>query len=305
MIKRRFRLFTISPLARREAMVFYLCVAPWVIGFLVFLAYPMLRSLYLSFTYYQLGIEPVWVGTNNFSKMWSDPDIRKSLEVTFLYALGNVPGTNILALLVALVLAQDLPGVNIWRTLFFLPTVVSAVAAAVLWLYIFNPEIGLLNSILALFGIEGPGWITNQYWALPSMIIVSWWYLGSQMVIYLAGLKGIPKVLYEAAEIDGAGMWGRFRHVTLPMLSPTVFFNMVLGIIGALQVFDLALVLTDGGPNKATQTFVYWLYQEAFVSGNMGYASAMAWLLFVIIMLFTLLVIRSSSLWVYYEAEQK
>ncbi|MBZ0300627.1 MAG: sugar ABC transporter permease, partial [Anaerolineae bacterium] len=240
MIGRNFRL----SLSQREAMLFYALIAPWVVGFILFLGYPMLRSLYLSFTDYNLLSPPVWVGLRNYERIFNDPEFWQSLKVTFIYALGSVPGGSIIALALAMVLSQKLRGVNLWRTIFFLPSILSSIAVALLWLYVFRPEGGLLNIVLGWFGIEGPGWYTSETWALPALIIMSWWSVGGQIVIYLAGLKGIPETLYEVAEIDGANNWAKFRFVTLPMLSPTIFFNLVLGIIGALQVFDVGWVMT-------------------------------------------------------------
>lgn len=299
------RLHLGSPLTRREAFTFYVLIAPWLVGFLVFLAWPMLRSLYLSFTSYNLLNPPVWVGFQNYERIFADPDFWQSLKVTFLFALGSVPGGTIIAIAIAMVLSQKLRGINFWRTIFFMPSVLSSIAVAILWLFIFRPEGGLLNIILAWFGIQGPSWVTSETWALPALIMMSWWTVGGQMVIYLAGLKGIPESYYEAAEIDGANGWAKFRFVTIPMLSPTIFFNVVLGIIGALQVFDVGWVMTRGGPNKATLFYMINLYQRAFAYVQMGYASALAWILFIIIMAITLLVIRSSAVWVYYEAETK
>jgi multiple sugar transport system permease protein len=295
-----------TSMARWEAVSFYLMISPWVIGFFTFIAYPMVRSFYLAFTRYNLKTPPKWVGLDNFVKMFTNDDLFwQSFKVTSLYVIGSVPAGTLFALLVAMILAQQLRGVNFWRTIYFMPTMVSGVAVAVMWTYLLNPEFGLVNQLLDLVGIKGPGWIASTTWALPSLIMMSWWSIGGQMVIYLAGLKGIPKELYEAAEIDGAGEWAKFRHVTVPMLSPTIFFNLVLGLIGAFQVFEGPLVLTEGGPNNATLTYVLNLYNQAFRFINFGYASAMAWFLFAVIMAMTLLVIRSSALWVYYEAEAK
>ncbi len=292
-----------SALARREAISFYILILPWLIGFLVFLAYPMLRSLYLSFTSYDLLSPPVWVGLRNFERIFNDPDFWQSIRVTFLFAMGSVPGGTIIALALAMVLSQNLRGVNIWRTIFFIPSILSSLAVAILWLYIFRPEGGLLNMALGVFGIKGPNWLLDENWALPALIIMSWWSVGGQIVIYLAGIKGIPETLYEAAGIDGANNLAKFRFVTLPMLSPTIFFNVILAIIGALQVFDVGWVLTRGGPNDATLFYMLNLYERAFQMAQMGYASALAWILFIIIMVITLLVIRSSAAWVYYESE--
>jgi multiple sugar transport system permease protein len=296
-----------SGMARREAITFYLCIAPWLIGFLVFIAYPILRSLYLSFTHYQIGGQPIFTGLDNFRRLTEDSNFWQSIKVTLLYVLGSVPGSTVIAIGVAMLLAQKIRFVSVWRTIYFLPSVVSAVAVAVLWGYVFNPEYGLINTLLAYIGIKGPGWISSEYWALPSLIFMSWWTIGGQIVIYLAGLKSIPRELYEVAEIDGAGPWARFWHVTIPMLSPTILFNVVLGFIGAFQVFDSPFVLTEGqgGPNRATLTYMLNLYKEAFQLGNLGFASTLAWVLFLIIMLLTALIIRSSALWVYYESERK
>ena len=300
-----FRKVMRSKQARHEAFTFYLLIMPWLLGFSVFIAYPMLRSFYLSFTSYDLMTEPTWIGLRNYERIASDSDFWQSLRVTALYTLGAVPGGTLIALALAMVLSQKLRGVNIWRTIFFIPSVLSSVAIAVLWLYIFRPEGGLLNIVLSWFGIEGPGWLNSEQGALPAMIIMSWWTVGGQIVIYLAGIKGIPTVLYEVAEIDGAGVWARFRKVTLPMLSPVIFFNVVLAIIGAFQVFDTGFVLTRGGPNDATLFYMIYLYERAFEFVQMGYASALAWILFVVIMAVTLLVVRSSAAWVYYENDTR
>jgi len=279
-------------------------VLPWFLGFIIFVAYPTLRSVYLSFTRYQIGREPFFAGLTNFSRLVADGDFWQSLRVTLLYVAGAVPGQTIIAIGIAMLLAQRIRGVNIWRTIYFLPSVVSAVAIAVLWFYVFNPEFGLVNTLLAMVGIKGPGWVFSEQWALITLIFMNWWTVGGQMVIYLAGLKGIPQVLYEAVEIDGGGPWAKFRHVTLPMLSPIILFNVVLGFIGAFQVFEGPLVLTNGGPNKATLTYMLNLYKQAFEFGNLGYASALALVLFLIILSLTLLILRSSALWVYYESER-
>jgi multiple sugar transport system permease protein len=292
----------LSPQRRAEARAFYLSILPWLIGFLVFLAWPMLRSLYLSFTNYRLLTPPRFTGLNNLERLAHDELFWKSLKVTLIFVVGHVPIHTSIALIIAMVLAQKLRGVNFWRTIFFLPSVISTVAMAVMWSFVFNQDYGLLNTILAWFGIDGPGWLTSQKWALPSVIIMSWWVFGGQMVIYLAGLKAIPQVLYEAAEMDGAGPLAKFRYVTLPMLSPAIFFNVIMNIIGAFQVFDIAYVLTGGDPNNATLTYMLYLYRNAFEFTNMGYASMQAWVLFLIILALTLVVVRVSSRWVYYEA---
>jgi len=301
------RLPKMSAYARREAIIFYLCIAPWLIGFLVFLAYPIFRSLYLSFTRYQIGHPTVWIGLDNFKHMAADKLFWKSLSVTTEYVLGSVPGSNLVALGIAMLLAQKIRGISIWRTIYFLPSVVSVVAISVLWYFVFNPQYGIVNSLLDMIGIKGPGWYVSETWAMPTIILISWWMVGTQIIIYLAGLKGIPQEYYEAVEVDGGGPWAKFRHITIPLLSPVVFFNVVMGFIGAFQVFDQAWILSAGSgrPNNATLTYMLNLYKQAFEFGSMGYASALAWVLFVIIMILTALVLRSSSLWVFYEAEKK
>lgn len=299
------RLNLSSPMEKREALTFYILISPWLIGFLIFWAYPMLRSLYLSFTTYSLQGPPIWVGFRNYERIFSDADFWQSLKVTLTYAFGSVLGGTSIALLLALILSQKLRGITIWRTIFFMPSILSSIAVAILWLYVFRPEGGLFNLALGAIGIEGPNWLNSEQWALPAMIIMSWWTIGGQIVIYLAGIKGIPDILYEAADLDGASPFQRFRFITLPMLSPTIFFNVVLAIIGALQVFDVGWVLTRGGPNDSTLFYLINLYERAFQLVQFGYASALAWILFIIIMAITLLVIRSSTLWVFYETEQR
>lgn len=303
---RRFLPFAnMSPAARREALTFYLLISPWVLGLLIFIVYPMFRSLYLAQTRYQIGQDPVYIGLDNFRRLLNDGDFWQSLRVTLIYVIGSVPGSTVIAIGIAMLLAQNIRGVSIWRTIYFLPSVVAPIAVAVLWFYVFNPQYGLINTLLGYFGIQGPGWITSESWALPSLIFMSWWTVGGQVIIYLAGLKNIPKEYYEVAEIDGAGPWARFWNITVPMLSPTILFNVVLGFIGAFQIFEGPLALTNGGPNKATLTYMLHLYNEAFQMGSLGYASALAWVLFVIIMVLTAIVLRSSSLWVYYETERE
>ena len=293
-----------SPRRRSDTMVFYLWIMPWLAGFLIWQAWPLLQSIYLSFTNFRLLNVPEFTGTANVERLVGDERFWNSLKVTLLYVLGTVPIGTILALLVAMFLAQKLRGSNFWRTIYFMPYVVSAVAAAVMFSFIFNPDFGLLNIVLERFGIKGPGWIASETWALPSIIIVAWWRsMGGQMIIYLAGLKGIPQVLYEAAEIDGAGTWAKFRNVTIPMLSPTIFFNVVIMIINAFQVFDVPWTLTQGGPNFATDVYIIQLYDQALRFTNMGYASLLAWVLFLLILVLTLLVQYVSRNWVYYESE--
>ena len=292
--------------AVNESIAFYICIAPWLLGLLIFTVYPMVRSLYLGFTAYDLFTDPRFVGTRNFAKLFGDRLFWHSLRITAIYTLVSVPGSTVISIAIAMLLNQvDLKGINYWRTIFYLPSIVSGLAAAVLWMYVFNPSFGLFNTVLGWVGIRGPGWITSPRWALPSIVLMSWWQIGQPMVIYLAGIKGIPQVLYEAAEIDGSGGWGKFWNVTIPMLSSTIFFNVTMAIIGSFQVFTQAFLMTAGGPANATLFYVLFLYRNAFEYFRMGYASALAWVLFIIIVVCTLVVVRSSDAWVYYESARK
>jgi multiple sugar transport system permease protein len=295
-----------SKILRRETLEFYLFISPWIIGFLVFMLYPLLSSLYYSFTRYEIGAHPVWVGLRNYIEMFTDPRYLNSIKVTFIFALASVPGLTIVALGLALILSQKLRGINIFRSIYFMPSVMPMVALSLTFFYILRPESGPLAGLLAIFGIKSPGWLAEEKTALLTIILINMWVsFGAQMVIYLAGIKGIPQELYEVADIDGAGSWAKFRHVTIPMLSSTIFLNLVMGIIGAMQVFDLPFVMTRGGPNDVTRTYMIHLYNRGWVEIQMGSGSAMGWILFIIIMAITLLVIRSSQAWVYYEGERR
>jgi len=296
---------TIWPLSdrAREAALAYLCLTPWIVGFLVFTLGAMLFSFGLAFTTTDMLTGIKFVGLANVSEMLHDKLVLKSLRVTGTYALGSVPLGIVLSLGIALMLNQDVPLRSLWRMLYYLPSVVSGVAVAILWSWIFNPRIGLINTALAAIGVEGPAWIFSEQWAVPSLIIMSMWGVGGNMLLYLAGLQGIPTALYDAAKIDGASAVQRFRHVTLPMLSPTIFFTLVMGVIGTFQFFTEPLVMTQGGPNNATLSVLLYIYRKSFVQLHFGYASLLAWMLFLIILVCTLVVIRSSSIWVYYEGE--
>jgi multiple sugar transport system permease protein len=287
---------------KKEALDGYLFILPWILGFFIFTIGPMIASFYFSFTDYPLLENAKWAGLANYRKLFThDPLFLKSLGVTFEYAIASVPLGMVLSLLVALLLNQKVPGIRYYRTAFYLPSLLGGVALTLIWMWVFSPSYGLLNALLKIFGLKGPMWFQSERWALPGLIIMSLWGIGGNMIIFLAGLQNIPTHLYEAAEIDGAGSWMRFRHVTLPMLSPTIFFSLVMGIIGSLQTFAQAFIATAGGPNNATLFYNLYLYMNAFQFYQMGYASALAWILFVIILALTMLVLRSSPMWVYYE----
>ncbi|NPV07888.1 MAG: sugar ABC transporter permease [Anaerolineae bacterium] len=286
----------------REKLDGYLFILPWILGFLFFTIGPMIASFYFSFTDYSLLEPSKWVGLDNYRKLFSaDDKFGISLSVTFRYSLASVPLGMVLALTVAMLLNQRVPGMRFYRTAFYLPSLLGGVALTLIWMWIFSPAYGLLNTFLKMIGLEGPLWFQSQVWALPGLIIMSLWGVGGRMIIFLAGLQNIPGHLYEAAEMDGAGAMRRFWHVTVPMLTPTIFFNLVMGIIGSLQTFAQAFIATQGGPNNATLFYGLYLYQNAFQYFEMGYASALAWILFAIILALTLVVIRSSPMWVFYE----
>jgi multiple sugar transport system permease protein len=287
-------------LQQQRARMFYILILPWFIGFIVFYVGPMLFSFALSLTHWRLLDAPSYVGLQNYTDMMHDSRFWQSLKVTTIYVAGGVPLGLVIALLLALLLNQNVRGQSVFRTIFYLPSVVSGVAVSVLFLWIFNPEFGLLNSALGAVGIPGPGWIASVNWALPSLIITSLWGIGGTMLIFLAGLQGIPLELQEAASIDGAGAMQRFFHLTLPLLTPTILFNLILLIIFRFQDFTNAYVMTNGGPLDSTLFYVYYIWLNAFQYIQMGYATALAWVLFVIIFVLTVVIFTSSDRWVFY-----
>ncbi len=289
----------------QELVTAYLCLLPWVLGFLGFTLGPMLYSFGLSFFESDMLTKTYFVGLGNYRDLLYDELFLQSLKVTAIYAFSAVPLGNVVAILVALLLNQKIIGLGVWRTIYYLPSVISGVAVAVLWLQIFNPRMGLINSTLRLVGIEGPAWLFSEQWALPSIIIMSLWGAGGSMLLFLAGLQGIPTQLYEAAMIDGASSLTRFLAITIPMLTPTIFFNLVIGLIGGFQFFSESYIMTAGGPNNATLSMVLYLFRKAFLQMRFGYASAVAWILFFIVVTFTIILVRSSDRWVYYEGEMR
>lgn len=292
-------------LARREALWAYAFITPWIIGFLIFTVGPMLASLFFSFTEYDIVTPPRWIGITNYVNLFHDDLFWHSLSVTFKYAVIALPLGLIISYFMAVLLNSKIRGINVWRTVYFLPSVIAGVAVALLWSRIFDPKFGILNPFLAQFGIKGPGWLSDPQWAVPALVIMSLWSVGGNIIIYLAGLQGVPTDLYDAAKVDGATNWQRFRHVTLPMTTPVIFYNLILGLIGTFQYFTEVYVLTNGTGNPARSTLFYnlYLYQNAFRYFHMGYASTMAWVLFIIVLSFTLLIFRSSDTWVYYEGQ--
>ena len=300
--------------------------SPWIIGFVIFTLYPVAASMFYSFCDYDVLSKPVWVGALNYSDMFHDAVFWKSLRNTFLYAAVSLPLGLVFALLLAVLLNNSVVGRPAFRTFFFLPSLVPAVAIAMLWIWIFNGKFGLMNfglekiwtlmlpivnHLRALFGAGAlvsspswPNWLADQNWAMPAVIITSLWGVGGTVVIYLAALQDVPRELYESAEIDGASAWTKFRHITIPMISPVLYFNLIMGIIGALQVFAGPYIMFGGGgPNRSALFYAVYLYENAFSYFQMGYACAMAWILFLIILVLTWLATRTTRKHVYYAGE--
>jgi multiple sugar transport system permease protein len=299
--------------AIREGLSGWLFALPWVMGFLLFSVGPMLFSAYTSFTQYRITTDPVWIGTANYTSLFQDERFYQSLGNTFWIVVVKVPVVIVVSMAIAMLLNLNVPGTPFFRLVFYLPNVLAGAAAVFLWLWILSPS-GLFNNALKIFGIEGPGWFVDQNWTKPGLVIMGLWWIGGSILIFLAGLKGIPQHLYEAASIDGAtGMQQVFR-ITVPLLSPTIFFQIVTGIIGAFQIFTTAYIITTssgqnastGGPGGSLLFYVLYLYNRAFgISGaggfQMGYASAMAWVLFIIILAITGIQLLLARRWVYYE----
>jgi multiple sugar transport system permease protein len=300
----------------RENLIGWLFASPWIIGFIVFTVGPMLFSLYASFSKYNITTDPVWIGLQNYQELFADPRYYIALINTVWMVVVKIPIVIIVSLAIALLLNMDLPGDKVFRVLFYMPNVLAGIAAVFLWQWILSPD-GLLNRAIGAVGIPGPAWFSDPTWTKPGLVVMGMWWIGGSVLIFLAGLKGIPVSLYEAAAIDGATGWSRVRYIPLPMLSPTIFFQIVTGIIGAFQIFTTAYILSsgpgqnvrDGGPGQSLLFYVLYLYNWAFGKSGpggfqMGYASAMAWVLFIIILAVTLVQLVLARRWVYYESER-
>jgi multiple sugar transport system permease protein len=292
-----------SSLARRQAWTAYGFLLPNLIGFAAFTFIPVIAALLISFTSWDLLRPAQWVGLDNYQRLSTDPIFHRVLRNTVYYVLATVPIQMVLALLVAMALNRSIPGTLFFRTAFFMPVVASTVAVALVWRWIFHADFGLLNSFLYLIGAtDPPNWLSSTRWALPAIIIMSiWQQIGFSMVLFLAGLQGVPVHLYEAAKIDGATPWHRFIYITVPLLSSTTFFVLVISVINSFQVFDQAFIMTEGGPANATNTIVFNIYRYAFQFFQMGYAAAMAWVLFAIIFVVTVIQFRYQRQWVHYD----
>ena len=293
-------------LRQREEIDFYLFIGLWLIGFILFTGGPILASFWFSFTNWTGMTSGEFVGLQNYQNLlFNDKLFWIAVRNTFLYSFGAVTLGTAGALFVALLLNQNLPGTTMMRVIYYIPSIASGVAISILWIWLFNPQSGLVNYLLSLIGIKGPLWLASPQWALPALIIKSLWAIGANMIILLAGLQAVPTSLYDAAKIDGANQVGEFRHVTLPMLSPVLFYVLVISTIASFQILTDVLVMTQGGPGTATFVFVYFIYQAAFQYLKMGYASALAWILFMIILGLTLLQLWGSKKWVYYEEDAR
>ncbi len=294
-----------APRRRAHGQLFWglLCVAPALLGFLFWKLIPILASFAVALTDWTVASTPRWVGLSNFRHMlFEDPLFWTSLSVTTLYALISVPTTMALAFALALLLNTKVPGQRVFRTLFYMPAMMPTIAVSVLWLWLFNPDLGLLNALLEHVGIPHLQWLTSERLVLPSLLLMTLWNVGPMMIIFLAALQGVPRQLYEAVQLDGGGAFRRLIHVTIPMITPAILFNLVISLIGAFQTFTQAYVMTDGGPNNSSLFLAFYIFREGFRQSNMGYASALSWGLFGLIAVMSFLVLGSSKYWVYYAS---
>lgn len=287
----------------RKNALGYLFAAPAILGFLIFTAGPMLVSLGMSFTDYSVTGGAHFIGFANFKNMFSgtDPYFYKSLWVTTYYVLLSVPLQIVYSFLLAMLLNQNVKGVSFWRTIFYLPSVVPAVALSMIWLWILDPDLGLANELLRMLGLPTSQWIFAEETVIPTLAMMSMWTTGGTTLIFLASLKNVPQQLYEAVEIDGGNAYHRFKHITLPFMTPILFYNIIMAIIGSFQVFSQAYIMTDGGPSNGSLFYVFYLYREAFEFSRLGSSCAIAWVLFIIVMVATVVIFKTSKLWVYYE----
>lgn len=292
-----------SAARRRDLIDGLLFASPFLIGVLWFWIAPMIYSFFLVTHDWDLLSPPKYTGTRNFERLLNDPLVVKSFINTAYYTFVSVPLQLIVAFSLAVMLNQAIRGRSLYRTIFYLPSITPAVASAVVWSQILNPQFGILNTVLGWFGIGPIKWLFDPTFAMPAMILMSLWFVGPQMIVFLAGLQGVPQTLIDAAAIDGANRWQRFRHVTVPIVSPVIFFNLIIGIIGSFQVFTSAFILTNGGPRDSTLFIVLYIYRNAFQYFRMGYAAALAWVLFVVIMIFTAIQFRLANRWVFYSGK--
>jgi len=285
-----------------------LFASPWLIGLLIFWLYPIVASAYYSFTKFNGLQTPQWIGLGNYVRMFTDdPNFRDAVYNTLYFAIVSIPLAIILAFALAMMLNARIRGKVVYRTIYFLPTLVPEVALALVWVYLFTPGTGIINIPFDWLGIRGPCWIACPAWSRQTIVLLALWIIGQQVVLYLAGLQDVPQDLYDAADVDGAGFWSKFRHVTMPMMTPVIFFHLVISIIGALQFFTVPYIMTGGTGFPANSTLFYsiYLYKNGFQYFEMGYASALAWLLFMVTLAVTLVIFRSAHLWVFYAGGEQ
>lgn len=286
----------------REAWAGYLFASPWIIGFLAFMAYPLIASVYLSFCDYSVLRPPVQIGLENYKELFGDEVFVIALKNTLIYAALSLPASLVTALMLAMLLNTKVKGMSIYRTIFFIPALVPQVSLACLWLWVLNGEHGVLNDLLAKIGIHGPNWLNEPAWSKPAMVVMGVWGVGNAMLIFLASLQDVPTQLLEASELDGASAWQKTKAVTLPMISPVILFNLIMGIIGSLQVFTVPYIMfPNGTPARSTYFYAMYLFDNAFKYHKMGYASAMGWIMFLMILVLTVVSIRMSERHVHYQ----
>jgi multiple sugar transport system permease protein len=285
----------------RRTITGYLFISPFILGVLFWVLYPAGMAAWLAFQDWNLITPAKYVGLKNFQTMFNDKLFWQAFKVTSIFTFVSVPLGLILSFSLALLINMKVRGLALFRTIYYLPSIVPAVASAVLWAWILNTDFGLLNGVLSYFGIPKIAWLQEPKWTMPAFILMSLWGVGQAMIIFLAGLQGIDDVYYEAARIDGAGSWAQLVHVTIPMMSSVIFFNLILGVINSFQVFTAAFLITNGGPQNATLFFVLYLYRNGFQFLKMGYAAALSWVLFFIILIFTVIIFRTAGRRVYYQ----
>lgn len=290
-------------ITKREAREGYLFISPWIVGFALFLGGPIIAVFFISLTDWSMFGSPNFIGLANYQNLLNDHLFWKSIKVTLIYLL-NLPINLVLGLFLAILLNQQIRARGFFRTIYYIPSVTAGVAVAILWSFLFNYRFGFINAILREFGIPGPAWLISEIWVLPAFIAMSIWSVGGPMLIYLGGLQAIPTSLYEAAIIDGANFWYKFRYITLPLTTPVILFNAIIGIVYSFQVFTPAYVMTQGGPNYGSMFYVLLIYFNTFEWYRLGYASALAAVLFFIILIFTYILLKSSASWVYYAARR-
>ncbi|MCP3808608.1 MULTISPECIES: carbohydrate ABC transporter permease [Paenibacillus] len=295
-----------SGMMRMERNWGLLFALPAILGLMIFTIGPIAASFVFSLTDWTIGGQMTFIGLDNYRTILTeDATFSQSMFVTTYYALGSVPLGLAAAFIIALLLNQKVKGLSVFRTIYYLPTIVPSIANTMLWLWMFNPDFGLLNSLLEGVGLPGSKWIYDESTAIPSLIMMSTWGIGNTVIIFLAGLQSVPTHLYEAAEVDGGNRWHKFFHITIPSMTPTIFFNLVMSLISTFQVFNQAYVMTNGGPNNSTLFYVFYLWRTAFTETKIGYASALAWILFFVIMVLTVLIFSTSKKWVHYEGGER